>query len=224
MRAGEGLINRRRTAEDHAVATALHGSRHRKLMHSRREARPDRGYTLIEVLVVVVIIAILSMIAAPRFTRDRIAADGREFANELTRELQRSRIEAISSRFPMYVFVYSDRVEIRSAKAGATLIAPVIAPTTADPILRVIRPKTRITAVDLTNTVATPSANLTTGTNKQLVFSTMGGGFIGPTAPLNPTPVYLYVDNANAPANHPERKYRIDISALTGYVQLRNGW
>jgi hypothetical protein len=164
------------------------------------------------------------MIAAPRFTRDRFAADGREFANELTRELQRSRIEAISSRMPMYAFVYSDRVEIRSAKAGATLVAPVVAPTTSDPILRVIRPKARITTYDLTNTTGTPSANLSSSVGKTLVFSTMGGGFIGPTAPLNPTPVYLFVDNANAPANHLERKYRIDVSALTGYVQLRNGW
>src|SRR5690348_4340488 len=190
-------------------------------MHSLRHARRDRGYTLVEVMVVVVIIAILSMIAAPRFTRDRVAADGREFANELARELQRSRIEAISSRLPVYVFVYSDRVEIRAAKPGATLVAPVVAPTTADPLLRVIRPKARITALDLTNTIAAPSANLTSSINKQLVFSTMGGGFIGPTASLNPTPVYLYVENANAPSTHLERKFRIDVSALTGYVQLR---
>jgi prepilin-type N-terminal cleavage/methylation domain-containing protein len=206
------------------VAIALHGSRHRKLMQFPRGHRNETGYTLVEVMVVVVIIAILSVIAAPRFTRDRVAADGREFANELTRELQRSRIEAISSRMPMYVFVYSNRVEVRAAKPGATLVAPVVAPTIADPILRVIRPKDGITAIDLTNTIAAPSANLTSSTAKQVVFSTMGGSFIGPTPPLNPSPVYLYVDNANAPSNHLERKYRIDVSALTGYVQLRNGW
>ena len=203
------------------MAIDLHGSRHLKLMQTSRQ---DAGYTLVEVLVVVVIIAILSAIAAPRFTRDRFAADGREFANELTRELQRSRIEAISSRMPMYAFVYSDRVEIRTSKPGATLVAPVVAPTTSDPIMRVIRPKQGITAIDLVNSVGTPSANLTTSTSKQLVFSTMGGGFIGPTPPVNPTPVYLYVENTKAPPAHLERKYRIDISALTGYVQLRNGW
>jgi len=202
----------------------LHGSRHLELMQPRRAHPTDQGYTLVEVLVVVVIIAIVSAIAAPRFTRDRFAAEGREFTNELTRELQRSRIEAISSRMPIYAFIYSDRVEIRSAKPGATLVAPVVAPTTADPILRVIRAKAGITSLDLVNTLGTPSANLSTTTSKELVFATMGGGFIGPTAPVNPTPVYLYVINANAPAAHAERKYRIDISALTGYVQLRNGW
>jgi hypothetical protein len=88
----------------------------------------------------------------------------------------------------------------------------------------VIRPKALITTLDVTDTIGTPSANLTSSVGKQIVFSTMGGAFIGPAVPLNPSPVYLYVDNANAPSSHPERKYRIDISPLTGYVQLRTGW
>lgn len=173
---------------------------------------------------VVVIVAVVSAIAAPRFTRDRIAAEGREFVNELTRELQRSRMEAISTRLPIHAFFFADRVEIRTARVGATLVAPVIAPTTADPIMRIIRARPRVITYDLNNTLAAPPTALTTATSKELVFSTMGDGFIGPTRPVNPTPVYLYVENTGAPANHPERKYRIEVSALTGYVQLRNGW
>jgi len=171
-----------------------------------------------------VILAILGAIAAPRFTRDRVGQDGREFANELTRELQRSRMEAISTRLPIHAFVFSDRVEIRSARPGATLVAPVVAPTTADPILRMIRAKPSIVSYDLNNSTTAPSAALSATTSKELVFSTLGDGFIGPTAPINPTPVYLFVENAAAPAAHRERQFRIDVSALTGYVQLRTGW
>ena len=171
----------------------------------------------------VVIVAVLGAIAAPRFTRDRVAQDGREFVNELSRELQRSRIEAISTRMPIHAFIFSDRVEIRTARPGASLVAPVVAPTVADPILRIIRAKSRVVSYDLTNTLGTPSANLSSTTSKELVFSTLGDGFIGPNRPVNPTPVYLYVENGGAPAAHEERRYRIDVSALTGYVQLRNG-
>jgi prepilin-type N-terminal cleavage/methylation domain-containing protein len=189
-----------------------------------RKRRREGGYTILELMIVVVIIAIVSAIAAPRFTRDRVTQDGREFVNELTRDLQRSRIEAISTRMPIYVFVFSDRVEIRSAKPGATLVAPVVAPTTADPILRIIRAKRRIVTYDVTNSTAAPSAALSSTTSKQIVFSTLGDGYIGPTRPVNPTPVYLFVENGQAPAAHLEHYYRIDLSALTGYVQLRNGW
>jgi prepilin-type N-terminal cleavage/methylation domain-containing protein len=189
-----------------------------------RKRQREGGYTILELMIVVVIIAIVSAIAAPRFTRDRVTQDGREFVNELTRDLQRSRIEAISTRMPIYVFVFSDRVEIRSAKPGATLVAPVVAPTTADPILRIIRAKRRIVTYDVTNSTAAPSAALSSTTSKQIVFSTLGDGYIGPTRPVNPTPVYLFVENGQAPAAHLEHYYRFDLSALTGYVQLRNGW
>jgi hypothetical protein len=133
-------------------------------------------------------------------------------------------MEAVASRLPMYAFVYADRVEIRSAKPGATPIASVVAPTTSDPILRLIKAKPQTTIFDVTNAIATPSATLTTTTGKQVVFDTLGAGFIGPTAPAAATPVYLYINNAAAPATSLWRRFRIDIAGLTGFVQLNNTW
>jgi prepilin-type N-terminal cleavage/methylation domain-containing protein len=184
----------------------------------------QHGFTIVELMVVVVIVGVLAGLAGPRFTRDRIVQDGAEFANELVRELQRTRMEAMSSRMPMYAFVFSDRVEIRTATPGATPIAAVVPPTSSSPILRKISAKARITVYDVSSSTSTPSATLTTTTPKTLIFTTLGEGYIGPTKPTTPAPVYLHLDNAAAPASSLERHYRIDVAALTGFVQMVEGW
>jgi prepilin-type N-terminal cleavage/methylation domain-containing protein len=191
-------------------------------MHARRR---QAGFTLVEMMVVLIIIAVLSAMLAPRLTRNRQAQDGREYASGVANQLQRLRMEAISSRLPMYAFVYSDHIDLRTATPGATLAAAPVAPTTSSPILRTITADPRVTILDVSNTaVATPSTVLSASVSKTVVFSTLGVGFIGPTAPSTPTPVYLYVDNANIPSAHPDRHYRIDVAGLTGFVELRNTW
>jgi prepilin-type N-terminal cleavage/methylation domain-containing protein len=190
-------------------------------MHARRR---QAGFTLVEMMVVLIIIAVLSAMLAPRLTRNRQAQDGREYASGVANQLQRLRMEAISSRLPMYAFVYSDHIDLRTATPGATPAAAPVAPTSSSAILRTITADPRVTILDVNNTAGTPSAVLSTSVSKTLVFSTLGVGFIGPTAPSTPTPVYLYVDNANIPSAHPDRHYRIDVAGLTGFVELRNTW
>jgi prepilin-type N-terminal cleavage/methylation domain-containing protein len=189
-----------------------------------RQRVPDRGFTIVELLVVVVIIAILAGIGIPRMTRDRIAAEGRDFAAMVTSELQRSRMDAVGTRLPQYAFIYSDRVEVRSAKPGATPTATLVAPTTSDPIVHSVRAKPGVSVMDVLNAAGAPSANLTTSASKQVVFNSVGVGYLGPTPPAVPEPVIVYIDNTSAPPGHPDRHLRVDVAPLTGFVQLETGW
>ena len=175
-------------------------------------------------MTVVAIMGAAAAAAVPSLSRDNAAAGGRGYAELVTQELQRARMEAVSTRLPRYAFIYSDRIEIRAARPGASPTAALIPPTTSDPILHLVRAKVGVSSFDVTGTASTPSSNLSPTTAKQIVFGSMGAGFIAPTAPVSPTPVYLYINNDTVKDNHPERKFRVDVAPLSGQVSLRKKW
>src|ERR1700741_4488639 len=94
----------------------------------------DAGFTVSELMTVVAIMGITAAAAAPSLSRDNAAAGGRAFAEAVTQELQRARMEAVSTRLPRYAFIYSDRIEIRAAKPGLSPTAALVAPTVTDPV------------------------------------------------------------------------------------------
>jgi hypothetical protein len=88
--------------------------------------------------------------------------------------------------------------------------------------LRVVRARPQVTILDATNSTTIPSAYLTTTQRRDVIYATLGAASIG--APGAPAAVYLFVENTNVKPNHPERRFRIDIAALTGFTQLTTGW
>lgn len=188
-----------------------------------RAAR-DAAFTLTEVMIVVVILGVLGAVATPYMAKDRKAALGKEFASELTRDLQRVHIQALSERMSIRAFVYRDRVVVSSWVAGATPGAAPRAPLTTDPVLRTITTGAGVDIYNvLTTTTPVPTTPVLTTTTPVLIDFTSPGQaqFVG-QATL--APAFLFIMNSQVRSNHPDAMLRVDIRALTGYVSLRTGW
>jgi prepilin-type N-terminal cleavage/methylation domain-containing protein len=193
-------------------------------IRGRAAAARTAGFTITEVMVVVVIVGVLSALASPYLAKERKASEGREFASSLVRELQRVRIEALAERLPVRAFIYRDRVELRSWVPGARPGDPQRAPLTSDPLLRKVPAPSNVTLYDVLTTAApAPGAiNLGLNTGAQVDFNAQGQmQFVG-QAPMSPA--FVFIQNGNVKSNHPDAYLRVDIRSLTGYVALRTGW
>jgi prepilin-type N-terminal cleavage/methylation domain-containing protein len=182
------------------------------------------GFTLTELMAVVVIIGVLSAIAFPYMGSDRRATEARDFASQVGRGLQVARARAVAERLPMRAFIFRDRLELRAWIQGATPAAPDVAPGQSDPSFRVVLARTNTDVVDiLAATSPQPSTQILSTTLPVMIdFFTQGQSQLVGQAPL--TSAFIFVRNSVLPAGVPNRLFRIDVRALTGHVAVRNGW
>ena len=129
-------------------------------------ARPVRGFSLIELMVVVVIASILMVVAVPSFV-DQIARrrlDGA--ANELSADLQYARTEAVSK---------NKQVQLTSAAGGASYtINYVVGPVT--PALKTLTLPTGVTVSASLSVIYDPLRGMPTSAQDLTVSSAQTSG------------------------------------------------
>ncbi|HET6282927.1 MAG TPA: prepilin-type N-terminal cleavage/methylation domain-containing protein [Polyangia bacterium] len=183
--------------------------------------RNDSGFTLTELMIVVAIMGVMSAVATPLLTRDNQVDAGRAFSQSLARELQKCRSEAVSSRLGVRAFVFSDRVELRSYKAGATVGAAPVAPTVADPLLGSVQAKEGVVVLNVVaSTDVAPTDEVLTTTKSAIIDFLSRGGTQLIGSPI-PTSSVVYIKNKKLPAGTEFSAFRVDVAAITAFVAVR---
>jgi Tfp pilus assembly protein FimT len=189
------------------------------------QRKTEGGFSMRDILIVLALLGV-GALSLPASKSEASASDGaaardQGFADQVLRELQRARGEAVTTRVPRHAFVYSNRIEIRAAKRGPG--RAFIAPTTSDPVLRTVRAQLGVSTVDVTSRVGLPSFTLSETSAKEIVFGTAGTGALASARAGRPAALHLYITNDTVSDSHPLRAHRVDI-APSGIVSLVRSW
>jgi prepilin-type N-terminal cleavage/methylation domain-containing protein len=179
------------------------------------------GFTLVELMVVLAIVAIMCAMAEPSFNRDAQARECRDTASDIARELQKCRVEAVTTRLGVRAFVFSNRVELRPFLAGATPGAAPTPPSVTSPLLRAIAAPSSVTITGLVAQGGTAPATgtLSASVHADLDFTNQGAAqLVGQPVPTGAT---LFVQSLVLPSTAADFDYRVDVTALTGFVSVR---
>jgi len=182
----------------------------------------DTGFTLTELMVVVVIISLLAALSTPLFTRDNNARRGRDWAKVVAQLLQRARFQAMGDRANIHVMLSRTQVDMfREDSPGTyTLLSSTPGPVAAG---------TQTVAIwdaKVTNLTSLPEAQVlptagnaapTAPGSNDIVFTSVGNAttFSDKTTPAS---WRVFLRNELLPSIHPDASFVINVTGLTGFI------
>lgn len=184
--------------------------------------KTEAGFTLTEMMVVVVILIILSAIATPVLTRDSTARKGRGWASTVAQTLQKARFQAMGDRANIHVMLYRTHMAIYREEPAVPPAGPTFTLLTRTPGPAPDGDKTiAIWAARTDNTVPTAQHAALTGTasapaagslqSNEIVFTPLG-------STLANANWRIYLRNELLASLHPDASFLVRVGGLTGFV------
>ena len=182
------------------------------------------GFTLTEVMVVVVILSLLAAISTPLLTRDNSARKGRGWSQIVAQTLQRARFQAMGDHANIHVLLYRTHVDMYRREippvAGNdfTLLSSTPGPASNSSktvaIWDVCSTSCTVTTQNTSWAAAAPPT-LGSPRSNEIIFTSMGGT----TTNAN---WRIYLRNELLPSAHPDASFVINVGGLTGFVSAND--
>ncbi len=186
--------------------------------------RDDAGFTITELMVVVVILSLLAALSTPMFTRDNKAAKGRGWANIVAQTLQRARFLAMGDRANVHVLLYRTRIDVYRAEPGGTFtrISSTPGPAAAADQTVAIWAAVEGTGAQPTGqapedkpTTVKDAANANVDAIEEVVFTPL-------SSTRDTKSWHVYIRNELLPSGHPEASFVVNVGGLTGFVSAND--
>jgi len=180
------------------------------------DRKREAGFTLTEMMVVVVIISLLAAVSTPLFSRDNNARKGRDWAKIVAQLLQRARFQSMGDRANIHVLLHRTHVDMYREDPPGTyvLLSSTRGPAPADEkTVAIWDARTDGTlpteqSADFADPIVPPTAPAPAN---DIIFTSLG-------STANTANWRVFLRNELLPSINPDASFVINVGGLTGFI------